>query len=94
MACTCQITGPSIKCVCGDFSLPVVPDEGQCSPYREKRDCEAPVLPVIQCADDQYTTIAQPGDDVNPFKVQARLFDQSCLPVTDQTGNTILTYIT
>lgn len=94
MACSCQVTGPSVKCVCGNFETPVVPDEGQCVPYREKRSCEAPDLPIIQCADDEYVTIFQPEDEDNPFKVSARLFDQNCEVITDQNNLPIETYIT
>jgi hypothetical protein len=93
MACNCKVTWPSVKCVCGNFETPVVPDEGQCSPYREKRSCEAPELPVITCDDDEYVTIFQPENATNPFKVSARLFDENCEVVTDENDEDILTYV-
>lgn len=91
--CCCNVSFPSTKCVCGTWTIPEDPDEGQCVPYREKRTCDAPVLPVIQCEDDEYTTEFQPENEDNPFKVSARLFDENCEPITDQLGNDILTYV-
>lgn len=91
--CCCNISGPSTKCVCGVWTIPEHPDEGQCVPYREKLDCEVPSLPVIQCDDDEYTTIFQPQNP-NVFKVSARLFDENCETIQDQLGNDILTFLT
>jgi hypothetical protein len=91
-ACCCNQVGPSTKCVCGVWTIPENPDQGQCVSYREKRDCEAPALPVIQCEDDEYTTIFQPQNP-NAFKVSARLFDENCEPIQDQLGNDILTFL-
>ncbi len=92
-ACCCNQVGPSTKCVCGVWTIPENPDQGQCVSYREKRDCEAPVLPVINCDDDEYITVFQP-QNVNPFKVSARLFDENCETIQDQLGNDILTFLT
>lgn len=91
--CCCKVSFPTTKCVCGAWEEPEVEDQGQCVPYREKRTCEAPELPVIQCDDDEYTVIPQPENEEFPFKVSARLFDENCEPVTDQLGNDILTYV-
>ncbi len=95
MACCCNTVGTgSVTCVCGAFPVPTVPDQGQCVPYREKRDCEAPVLPPIECDDDEYTTVFQPENESNPFKVSARLFDQDCEPILDENDEPILTFLT
>ena len=75
--------------MCGTFPTPTVADEGQCEAYRVKTDCEAPVVPIAQCADDQYITIFQPENVDHPFAVSARLFDESCIPITDETGAAI-----
>lgn len=85
-------TNPSTQEVCGDFTDPVNPDLGKCEPYREKRDCEKPALPVIECADDTYTTEYDP-DGPPFFRVIGKLFDSNCLPILDSTGANILTVI-
>lgn len=77
--------------VCGSFPEPTVPDEGRCAPYRVKIDCEAPVLPVPQCSDDEYTTIYQPEVIDHPFAVLARLFDENCQPINDESAVNITT---
>lgn len=82
---------PNTTEVCGSFTEPVNPDLGQCQPYRVKTSCEAEVLPVIQCADDQYTTTFD--NITQKFYVTARLFDQNCALITDQNGDSILTVI-
>lgn len=46
-------------------------------------------MPVAQCADDQYITIYQPQNIDHPFAVSARLFDQLCSVITDQSGSAI-----
>ena len=95
LPCCCNQVGPSVLCVCGTWTIPPVnPDQGQCGPFRVKLSCEVSPLPVIQCADDTYTTIYQPENEDFPFKVSAKLFDQNCEDITDQLGNPILTFIT
>lgn len=91
MACLCSPwnCAPNVCRVCGEFPTPVVEDLGRCSPHRVKTDCEAPVLPVIQCNDDEYRTIYQPENVDHPFAVSARLFDENCEPIWDQNGNDI-----
>jgi hypothetical protein len=89
--CCCNISSPSTKCICGTWTIPEDPDEGQCFPYREKRTCEVTPIPVIQCDDDEYITIFDPEDEENPFKVSSRLFDENCEVITDQLGDPILT---
>lgn len=78
--------------ICGDWTDPVNPATGNCFPYREKRDCEAPVLPAIVCEDDTYTTEYDP-DGPPFFRITAKLFDSNCLPILDSTGANILTVI-
>ena len=75
--------------VCGVFATPVVEDLGKCSPHRLKTDCEAPVLPVLQCPDDVAITIFQPQNVAHPFAVSAPLDDQNCDVITDQNGAAI-----
>lgn len=79
-------------CVCGTFETPTTPDQGRCFPYREKRDCEAPVLPVPPCADEEYTTVYDP-DSTPPFRVLATLRDENCEIITDENGDPIITTI-
>jgi|SRR6478736_7246181 len=79
--------------VCGSFEEPTVPDEGQCSPYRVKLYGEAPVLPTAQCGDTEYITIYQPEVVERPFVVSARLFDDDCGLVLDNSGLAIGTII-
>lgn len=91
MACLCSPFNcvPNVCRVCGEFPTPVVEDLGRCHSHRLKTDCEAPALPVAQCADELYITISQPENEDHPFAVSARLFDQNCVPITDQSGNAI-----
>lgn len=86
-------TNQNAKAVCGGFTEPTNPDLGRCHTYRVKRDCERPALPTIQCDDTEYTVVFDP-DAVPPFSVFtifARLFDENCLPITDENGDTIIT---
>lgn len=77
--------------ICGTFEEAVNPDQGQCFPYRVKRTCEVPALPVITCDDDEYETIE--STPPNYFVVSARLFDENCLPITDEDGLAIQTIV-
>ncbi len=80
--------------VCGTFdNETATPDEGRCHPYRVKRDCGRPDLPVINCDDDQYEVIPQPDNPDQPFVVSARLFDENCDTITDENGEDITTLI-
>jgi hypothetical protein len=92
--CGCNPWQSSTRAVCGDFEEPEVPDEGRCGPRRVKISCEAPVLPVAQCEDEEYLVIYQPENVDNPFAVSARLFDEDCELVLDEEGNTITTIVT
>lgn len=85
-------SGPSTKKVCGDFEEPENPDLGQCAPYREKRTCDAPVLPVSECEDDEYTVVFTPTL-VPPFRIIARLFDSNCELILDSNNQPIWTTI-
>lgn len=85
-------TNQSTSAVCGEFTDPTNPDQGQTFPLPVKLTCERPDAPVIECDDDQYVTTFDPS--TGGFVVSARLFDQNCLPITDQSGQTILTTIT
>jgi hypothetical protein len=82
----------TINSVCGDFEEPTNPDQGCCAPYRTKKDCERPPLPVIGCDDDEYTVEASdtPG---KPFQVVSRLFDENCEPILDENDSPILTVV-
>lgn len=87
--------GGSVNVICGPFNnQPAVPDNGICHPKSTLIDCGAPALPVIQCNDASYQTVAQPGNTAHPFAILATLFDQLCLAITDQNGQIILTTIT
>lgn len=77
--------------VCGQFSEPVNPDLGVCSPTKVKTDCEAPVLPTPQCG-ETFVTVYDP-DATPKFKVTAQVFDQNCLPILDRDGLPIFTTI-
>lgn len=80
-------------CVCGQEEIPIeIRDKGQCFPYREKRSCNTPTIPVAECADTEAYPIFTPGA-IPPFYVVARLFDSLCEPITDQDDNPILTII-
>ncbi len=83
-------SGPSTKRVCGTFDEPENPDKGQCSPYREKRTCEAPVRPQNQCNDTEAYAEAVPGGNP-PFIIVSTLFDENCDPILDENGARILT---
>lgn len=91
MSCLCNPfnCATSVCKVCGEFPTPTIEDSGRCWPHRVKIDCNGPTLPVAQCADDLYITIAQPDNVLYPFAVSARLFDQACNVITDQNGNAI-----
>jgi len=84
------------NCICGALSQEeedaTDPDKGQCFPYREKRSCNVPTVPVAECADTEAYPIFTPGA-IPPFYVVARLFDSLCEPITDQDDNPILTII-
>lgn len=82
--------------ICGSFELPddAVEDQGHCSSRRVKITCEAPTLPVAQCEDETYEVIYQPENVTNPFAILATLFDNCCLPITDEDGEPITTILT
>lgn len=80
----------SIQGVCGDFERPENPDQGQCSPYRVKIGCEAPSVQYGQCPGE--TPIAVPSG--GGFKILTQLFDENCLPILDENGLNILTFVT
>jgi hypothetical protein len=73
----------STSIVCGEFVQPTNPDLGQCSPYRTKKDCEAPALPYVTCADDTYITMYDP-DSATHFSVLAKVFDENCEVILDE----------
>lgn len=78
------------SCICGD-DVPIQnEDNGQCFPYRTKRDCNAPVLPTPPCGDNDYYTVYDPSSPTK-FKVVAKLLDSGCEPITDSNNNPILT---
>lgn len=98
MSCSCPGTNnpliPSVQGVCGTFDTDIDnPDQGCCIPYREKRGCASPTLPVIVCDDDQYEVIPNPDDPDHPFKISARIFDEDCDTITDEDGEDILTLV-
>lgn len=69
---------------CGKFEEPQNPDDGLCFPYRVKRDCSAPALPLPACEDEVYTTEYDPDDVTSPFIIVGQLFDQACNLILDQ----------
>lgn len=75
---------------CPPFSPPVNPDQGQCFPLPEVRDCEAPVLPASDCSDDSATMEYDP-EQTPPFRAISTLFDSTCDPISDVTTDPILT---
>lgn len=78
----------SVRGVCGTFEKPTVPDGGKCSPHHIKITCEAPVLPVPQCADNEFTVVPL-GDSGTRFGISARIFSECCLPITDESNSPI-----
>lgn len=94
--CPCNnYPGPTgaANCVCGPFEEPTVKDTGRCHSYRVKRDCEAPVVPAIQCEDDTFEVISTP-DLIPPFRIRTVLRDSNCDIITDNEGDPIFTTIT
>ena len=83
---------PLSTCICGDLDTkePILEDKGQCFPFKEKRTCSAPQLPIPECRDTKAYAVSTPGQ-TPPFYVVSRLFDSLCDPITDQDGKEILT---
>lgn len=81
--------------VCGEFEIPTVPDLGQCAPYRVKKSCEAPTIPIAPCDDETFYAEYNPDavSPEKPFHIVAGLYDESCLPILDEDGVQILTNI-
>ena len=81
---------------CPPFTPPVNPDQGQCFPLPEVRDCEAPAQPPVPCnetigpndAHAVYDPAATP-----PFRVFTHLYDEACDPISDETPDMITTLI-
>ena len=90
----CNPWNSTVQSECGTFEEPAVADQGQCHTYRVKRDCAPPALPVAQCADDSYETLYDPEDQLNPFKVSAKLFDENCEAITDESADPITLILT
>lgn len=67
-------------------------DKGHCFPYRVKQDCNAPLIPVPNCNDNQAYPIFVP-DQTPPFYVVARIFDQACDVILDSNNLPILSII-
>jgi len=82
----------STSAICGQFTEPTNPDQGQTWPVPVKLTCERPDLPTTECADDQYVTTYDPS--TGSFTISSRLFDQNCGVIQDQSGAPILTTIT
>lgn len=77
--------------ICGQPVDPTVADQGQATSLPVAITCEAPTLPAIQCDDDEYTT--EYVQATGTFRIVARIFDQNCGVITDQSGQAILTTI-
>lgn len=78
MSCCCNHRSP-----CAPFTPAVNPDQGQCFPAPEVRDCEAPVLPVPVCPDPDAFIEENPDLDP-PFRAISTLFDEACDPILDE----------
>ena len=80
---------------CAPFTHPVNPDQGQCFPLPEVRDCEAPVLPDISCREAFIAGGASVVYDPNhlpAFHIVTHLFDVNCDIISDDiSGDPILT---
>lgn len=91
--CGCGNGNQSVKAVCGDFNTDTdTPDLGQCSPYREKRDCGAPVKPQNPCDDSDAYAESRPNEHP-PFVIITKLHDENCDPILDENGAPILTAV-
>lgn len=86
----CGCNGLSSKVICGDFEDSTIPDTGRCMAPPVKTDCEAPVVPPGPCGEEDFVAIYTPGANP-PFTIFSKLFDESCNPILDQSGNNILT---
>ena len=76
---------------CAPFTPPVNPDQGQCFPLPEVRDCEAPVLPGFDCSDNAAAMEYDPTQTPS-FRAISTLFDSTCDPISDDiSGDPILT---
>lgn len=73
------------KSICGDVQVPENPNQGQCSTYRQKRDCEAPVVPPPPCNDSDFDVIYDPDSPVR-FRIVAKITGSDCLPILDPSG--------
>jgi hypothetical protein len=80
---------PTTNSICGPFADPDVTDGGCSWPLGTLRDCEAPVLPTLNCNEAEPDIIFDA--DTGLFSVWSTLFDQLCSAITDQNNDPILT---
>lgn len=66
-------------------------DAGCCHPAQFRRTCEAPVLPVQECPDEETEMVFD--DETEEFTLVGELLDFDCSTVLDQNGAEILVAI-
>lgn len=62
-------------------------DKGCCVPAPFRRTCEAPILPVPQCDEENPEIIYD--EDTEEFFAVGILYDSECSPITDQSFSTL-----
>lgn len=66
-------------------------DKGCCMPLPFRRTCEAPILPVPNCnEEDPVVTYDEDGES---FTVLGKLYDSECSPLVDQSFSQLLALI-
>lgn len=75
---------------CSDFTDDET-DLGCCSPLPVRITCDAPVLPVPECDEEDAVMTYDP--DTEQFTVSSILYDQNCSAILDQNNDAILTLI-
>lgn len=70
---------------CTDFPDHEDTHTGCCSPIPVRLTCEAPVLPVPECDEDDVEMVYD--EDTEEFFAVGKLFDSECSVLTDSTGS-------
>lgn len=65
---------------------------GCCGPIPVRMGCEAPVLPVPEC--DEEDPVVTFDEDAQEFVVTTKLYDENCSVIRDENDDDILTQIT
>lgn len=71
--------------------MPEVTDSGCCSPYPLRKTCEAPVIPVPDC--DEQNPVIVYDEETEEFFVTTIMFDSECSPLQDDGGSELLSII-